>query len=329
MQIENFSASADALVSLIETVKLGYQLPSETVKKRGRPPDFTGLSFLLLAVVAVVRKTFSDAELHPLLRQDHRLRTVLEFVRVPHRTGIWRRLKALLPGAEEQVSLFGKEILPSVKCAETHSEVSAADGRIYGSVGPRRHKKDRLENHIPRGLRNFDRESSWSGSAYRGWVQGYRLIWQTLCFPEPVPLLAVWRENSRSEAECLAAELEAGRLQMTDVMLGDTRLADLGLPEKYAEKGGWLLSPKQLPCKNRIWKHELYQYRRETIELLFQRLIQAFDLKECKVKGKAKNGAFVITSIWVSQIYFLKNYRENKPLANIKEQIEKARWRLK
>ena len=65
------------------------------------------------------------------------------------------------------------------------------------------------------------------------------------------------------------------------------------------------------------------------MELLFQRLIQAFDLKECKVKGKTKNGVFILASVWVYQICFLKNYRENKPLAIIKEQIENARWRLK
>lgn len=329
MQLDNFSASPDALFSLIESVKLGYRAPPETVKKRGRPPDFTDFSFLLLAVVAVVTKTFSDSELHRLLEQDNRLPTVLGFVRVPHRTCILRRLKVLLPSAEEQVALFGKEILQTLECAETGSPVSAADGRMYGSVGPRWHKKDRLENRIPQGLRNVDSESSWSKSDYRGWVQGYRLILQSLVFPDAVPLFAVWRENSRSEAECLAAELERGCLQVTDVMLGDTRLADLNLPEKYAAKGGWLLSPKQLPGKKRTWKHDLYEYRRETIELLFQRLIEAFDLKDCKVKGKNKNGVFVITSVWVYQICFLKNYQENKPLANIKEQIEKARWRLK
>jgi hypothetical protein len=329
MQVENFSASPDALLSLIEQVKLGYKAPSETIKKRGRPPDFSDRAFLLLAVVAVVTKTFSDSELHRLLKQDKPLRASLGFVRVPHRTCILRRLKALLPSAEEQVSLFGKQILQSIKIAPKYSEVSATDGRMYSSIGPLWHKRDRQQNHIPPALRNVDRESSWSRSHYRGWVQGYRLILQTLCFPEPVPLFAVWRENSRSEAECLATELEAGLLQVTDVMLGDTRLAELDLPEKYAAKGGWLLSPKHLPGKNRTWKHDLYEYRRETMELLFQRLIQAFDLKECKVKGKTKNGVFILASVWVYQICFLKNYRENKPLAIIKEQIENARWRLK
>jgi len=242
---------------------------------------------------------------------------------------ILRRLKSLVPAAEEQISGFGKRILRKFEIDSQFSEVSAIDGRMYQAAGRLWHKKYRQRQVIPAGLRNVDIESSWSKSASRGWVQGYRLVLQTLVFPAPVPLCAVWRENSRNEAEVSLPELEGGKLQITEVMLGDTRFGDLGLPAKYAEKGGYLLTPNQLPKQRRSWKHDLYEYRQETIELLFQRIIQAFDLKMCKVKGKAKNGAFVLASVWTYQICFLENYRENKPLANIKEQIDKARWRIK
>jgi len=52
MCFENYSDSSDALFSLIQEVKLGYQMTEEP-PKRGRKPDFSDLSFLLLAVVAV------------------------------------------------------------------------------------------------------------------------------------------------------------------------------------------------------------------------------------------------------------------------------------
>ncbi|MGI8543097.1 MAG: hypothetical protein ACR2MD_06405, partial [Aridibacter sp.] len=86
---------------------------------------------------------------------------------------------------------------------------------------------------------------------------------------------------------------------------------------------------KELPKKRRSWKNYLFQYRKEPIELLFQRIIQAFDLKKCKVKGLDKNGAFVLATVWVYLICFMQNYRKQKPLAVIKEQIEKARWQIK
>jgi hypothetical protein len=89
-----------------------------------------------------------------------------------------------------------------------------------------------------------------------------------------------------------------------------------------------VLAPQQLPKQRRSWKDDLYEYRKESIELLFQRLIQAADLKECRVKGEGRNGAFVLASVWLYQICFLGNYREGKVLAIIKELLEGARWRI-
>lgn len=327
MSINNCSDSSDALFSLIQQIKSCYQPPEEIIK-RGRKPDFSTLSFLLLAVVAVVTKTYSDSELHRLLQKDNKLLRVLGFSRVPHRTWILRRLKSLLPLAQEQVSLFGKTILREVEIPETCSQISATDGRMYQAIGPKWHKKDRQKGQVPTGLRNVDTESSWSKSGYRNWVQGYRLTLQTLVSPAPVPLFAVWCDNALSEASILLEELEKGQFQVTEVNLGDTRLGDLELPRKYQAKGGYLLTPTEFK-KNKTWHNDLYEYRKETIELLFQRLIQAFDLKMCQVKGRAKNGTFVIASVWIYQIIWLNNYRNQKPLADVKEQVENARFRLR
>jgi hypothetical protein len=328
MQTKKVSDSSDALISLIETVRRSYQ-PLPVKKKCGRQPDFSDCSFLLLAVAAVVLKTYSDSALARLLASDEALREACGFCRVPHRTNIGRRLKTVLSAAEDQVSAFGEKILTEVKLPPNCSLLSATDGRMYQAAGAKWHAPDRRRGLIPSGLRNVDEESSWSKSHYRGWVQGYRLVLQTLVFPEPVPLFAVWRENSRSEAGILLEELDNQRLAVTEVNLGDCRLAELELPQKYKEKGGWLLTPKEFSAECRSFKQDLYEYRKETIELLFQRIMQAFDLRICPVKGKAKNGAFILASVWLYQICFLKNYKENKPLADVKEQIEKAQWRIK
>ena len=139
----------------------------------------------------------------------------------------------------------------------------------------------------------------------------------------------MWRRNSENEADSALEELDKGRLQVTDVMLGDTTFGKKDFVPEYEKAGGYVLTPRQFPKKNRSWKNDLYEYREETIELLFQRLIQAFDLKACKVTGEAKNGAFVLASVWAYQICWLNNYRQKKNPANVKEQIENARFRLK
>jgi hypothetical protein len=316
----------DELLRLLQKISEHYQ-PPPPVCKRGRQRQFSELSFLLLAVVAVVTKTFADSELFRLLQADANLCAACGFSAVPHRTTILRRLKSLTAAAERQISLTGTKVLLSVT-AQDAPTVSAIDGRMYQAQGPRWHKKHRRQNLIPSGLRNVDQESEWFKSGYRGWVQGYRLVLQTLVFPYPVPLSASWTPNNLGESTIAKQTIGNSSLIKTDVLLGDETFGGQDLTALYQSIGGWLLTPKQLPKKRRSFKHDLYDYRKETIELLFQRIIQAFDLKTCQVKGLHKNGAFVLACVWVYQIVFLMNFRDSKPLFVIKELIEAARWRI-
>jgi hypothetical protein len=122
--------------------------------------------------------------------------------------------------------------------------------------------------------------------------------------------------------------LEADTLIVTEVLLGDETFGGGLFPYLYEQAGGWVLTPKQLPEMRRSWKNDLYEYRKETIELLFQRIIQATDLEQCQVKGQGRNGAFVLATVWLYQICFLADYREGKPLAHIKDHLDCARWRI-
>ncbi|MCA1607575.1 MAG: hypothetical protein LC775_19395 [Acidobacteria bacterium] len=293
MDINQTPTDPDALLSLVERVKENYQEPPPSPPKRGKQRDFSALSFLLLAVVAVTMRTFRDSELRKLLEKDPRLRQAMGFPRVPHRTCIGRRLAGLVLEAEQQIALLGQRIVDEVKPAADQAAVSVVDGRMYKAQGPLWHKKDREQELVPVKLRNVDTESKWSKSGYRGWVQGYRLLLQGLAFPEPVPIFAAWRPNNENEAQVASAALEAGALKVTSVLLGDETFGGGAFPQLYAEAGGWVLAPQQLPEERRSWKDDLYDYRKETIELLFQRIMQAADLKECRVKGEGRNGAFV------------------------------------
>ena len=317
----------DALLKLLQQVKDCYCLPP-VARKRGRPRTYSALSFLLLAVAAVALRTFKERELHRLLSRDAALRDAMDFSSVPHRRTIERRMQALIPEAEAQVAALGQKIAREVQPAEEQPQASAIDGRMYEAAGPLWHQKHRREGRIPLGLRNVDVESSWSKSGYRGWVQGYRLVLQGLVFPAPVPLFAAWRSNSEGEATVVARALAERSLPITPVLLGDETFGGAALVASYAGRGGWLLTPRQLSKKRRSWKDDLYAYRKETIELLFQRVIQSADLKACPVKGWSRNGAFVLASVWLYQVLFLSNYREGRPTAHIKERVDLARWRI-
>jgi hypothetical protein len=283
---------------------------------------------LLLAVAAVVLRTFKPQELLTLLTKDASLRQALGLVRIPHRRTIERRLGATLPEAEAQVQALGAQILAEVEPGPDEPQASAIDGRMYQAQGPRWHKRDRKQGRVPAGLRNVDTESTWSKSGYRGWVQGYRLVLQGLVFPAPVPLFARWCSNSLGESTVLAQALAAERLPVTELLLGDSTFGGAALVTSYAQHGGWLLTPQQLPANPDSWKHDLYAHRRETIELLFQRIIQACALKACPTKGLARTGTFVLASVWLYQVLSLDNYRHHRPLTHIKELVDEARWRI-
>jgi hypothetical protein len=320
-------AAPDALLRIVEQVKEYYAEPPPH-RQRGRPRTFSGRSFLLLAVVAVVLRTFKPQELHTLLAKDDKRCRALELVRVPHRRTIERRLQATLSEAETQVQALGHQILEEVESGPDEPQASAIDGRRYQAQGPLWHARDREQGRVPPTLRKVDTESAWSKSGYRGWVQGYRLVLQGLVFPAPVPLFARWCPNSMGEGTVLEQALAAHQLPITELLLGDSTFGSPDLVAAYAQHGGWLLTPQQLPANPQSWQQDLYAYRRETIELLFQRIIQTCDLKTCPTKGLARNGTFVIVSVWLYQVLFLSNYRHTRPLAHIKEIIDEARWRI-
>lgn len=246
----------DGLLSLIQQAREHYrELPRE--RKRGKPRTYSGLSFLLLSVVAVTLRTFKASELHRLLVRDAALRQAIGLMSVPHRTTIERRLKKLLPEAEAQVAALGQQLSQEVQPCAPEPQTSAIDGRMYEAQGPKWHQKQRRAGRVPTGLRNVDCESAWFKSGYRGWVQGYRLVLQGLVFPYPVPLFATWQSNSVGEATIMARALAEKRLPVTSVLLGDTTFGSQALTKSYAVAGGWLLTPSQLPSKRRSFKHDL------------------------------------------------------------------------
>lgn len=128
----------DALLSLVERVKEDYQAPPPPPPKRGKKRDFSALSFLLLAVVAISLRTYKDSELRKLLEKDEALRQSLGFERLPHRTTIGRRLAGLVPEAEEQIAAFGERVIEEVKPLPEQPDASAIDGRMYQAQGPKR-----------------------------------------------------------------------------------------------------------------------------------------------------------------------------------------------
>ena len=317
----------DHLLRLVQLVRAHYREPPAK-SKPGRPRTYSGLSFLLLATVAVTLRTFKGLELQRLLEKDSSLRQELGLARVPHRRTIERRLAALQPEAEAQVAALGALIIERVDPTRGLPVAASVDGRMYEARGPRWHQKQRKRGVIRRALRNVDDQSAWGKSSYRGWVQGYRLVMQSIVWPVPIPLFATWQPNNRGEGNIFATALEKEQIAPAPVLLGDESFGTPELVAAYAARGGWLLTPKQLPQCYKTFKHEVYSWRKQTIELLFQRIMQTFDLKKCPTKSLRRNGAFIIAAVWLYQVICWDNYEQGKPVAQVKETVDLARWRI-
>lgn len=321
------SQAPDYLLPLVQQVKSTYIQP-DLPRKPGRPRTYSGVSFLLVAVVAVTLRTFKGLELQRLFTQDARLRREIGWDKVPHRKTIETRLLGLQAEAQAQVAALGQQIVSAIEPPKGLPLGSAIDGRMFAARGAKWHQKQRKKGILPTGLGNVATDWKWSKSGYGGWVQGHRLVLQTLLLPTPMPLFATWQANNLYEEQLALAALEKGDLAVTSLLLGDSSFGSPTLTKAYGNAGGWLLTPKQLPARYKTWKQSLYALRKETIELLFQRIVQVFDLKRCPTKGLNRNGAFVITAVWLYQVIAWNNYQQGKPIAEVKETVDLARWRV-
>jgi hypothetical protein len=90
-------------------------------------------------------------------------------------------------------------------------------------------------------------------------------------------------------------------------LLGDSTFGGTDLRPPGRPAGRWLLTPA-VAREPEPWQHDLYAYRRETIELLFQRIIQACDLKALPHQRFGAHRHLVIASVWLYRA-FLDNHR--------------------
>jgi len=319
--------SPEALLKIVKQVQEDYTEPPPHCQ-RGRPRTFSGRAFLLLAVVAVVLGTFKPQELPTLLATEESLRQWLGCSRGPHRRTMARRLDATLSEAQAQVHALGHQSLGDGEPGPEEPQAAALAGRMDHAQGPLWPKRDRHQGRVPVGVRTVDTESAWAKSGYRGGGQGSRVVLQGLVFPAPVPLFARGCPNSVGESTGLEAALAADHLPLTELLLGDSTVGGTARVAPYAQHGGWRLTPPQWPATPDSWQRALYAYRRATLELLFQRLLPASDLKICPPKGLARTGTFVLASVWLYPGLCLDNPRHHRPVAHIKEIIDEARWRI-
>ena len=297
------------LLKLLE--KIGEIHAPPTQPKLGHPYDYSELVMLKVFLLMILKKIKQFTALYRYLSAHPEMRSACGLVQMPDESTIRKRLKQLAPTLKRQIRAWSREVL---KQAAESAEVVAVDKKMIEAQGPLWHVSDRKQNKIPDRLRGVDRDSTWSRSAYRGWVQGYGLHLAVNATPGGL-IVPVWAEvttNSTAEAK-VASELEAELPTDTKRVLGDESYDDPELRARLVRYQNHLLerallvpievkerTPGQRRREANRYQRErrLYRRRRVSIEPFFDRLDQVFGIEPTWMKGLANNRS--IGLLWVA-----------------------------
>lgn len=321
------------LIKILEKVAEIYAPP--TKPKRGHPYDYSELVILRVFLLMVLKRIKQFAALYRYLQAHPLERAACGLENMPDESRLRKRLKKLKPTLRRQIRAWADEL---IKQGITSAEVVAVDKKMIEAQGPLWHQSDRSENRIPEGLRGVDRDSCWSCSNYRGWVQGYASHIAVVATPGQ-PIAPVWADFTRNNEQEAKVACQLGKELPDEVkkVLGDIGYDDPELREeieRYEERllERCLIVPIEVkehtPGKRRRYgsiyerNRELYRRRKVTIEPYFDRLDQCFDIEPAWMKGLANNES--LGCLWVAayQLMMLYIHEQGENPEHVKQLID-------
>jgi hypothetical protein len=166
--------------------------------------------------------------------------------------------------------------------------------------GPVWHQKQKKQGIVPNGLRNLDRQATWSYSLADGWIYGHG----TFCLAtHEIPVLGVfvWMPNSAHEAKRLANEIVQypGLIETVcmDSKADDQKLY-FGLKANYRirlitrPRRGKNKSASRKTMIREMWtpaNRKIFRQRNTTVEPMQGLVKQLFDLERCWMHGNENN----------------------------------------
>ena len=272
-------------VELIDRLFDKFTQAQTTTPKPGHPFDFKDNSFLVFFLWMQMRHITEFSAQHRWLEHHPEHRKSLNFKRLPHRSTISRRYKALYDTLEDFIAFvgsFAQDLEPDFRSKELFEDKS-----LFKSKGPVWHQKDRKAGHIPDKLRNLDQDATWSKSAYHGWVYGYGL--HVTCTENGFPRLVKVETASVSESQILN-DKEAHIFKDLDPysVVADNAYTKAMRIRRWAKAGIVLLTPAIKWVKGRYAENyhnfiqntenqDLMRLRRTTIEPIFDLIAKLID----------------------------------------------------
>lgn len=316
-------------VDLIDTLFDKFTQAQTPPRKPGHPFDFKDKSFLIFFLWMQMRHITGPTAQHRWLENHPEARKYLGFKRLPHRTTISRRYKALYDTLEDFVAFVGRfaqDLEPDFRSKELFEDKS-----LFKARGPVWHQKDRKAGHIPDKLRNLDQDATWSKSAYHGWVYGYGL--HVTCTENGFPRLVKVETASVSESQILN-DKEAYIFKHLDPysVVADNAYTKAMRIRTWAKTGIVLLTPALKWVKGRYAENyhnfiqhtenqDLMRLRRTTIEPIFDLIAKLLDTtdnhKQINTQSLDNVRTYLALAVFTLQLAMIMNSVWSLPIRAI------------
>ena len=305
-----------------------FSIPQEPISKRGRPETYTDASLIVFYVVMTLKGITAMRAQQAYLFQHPLCLERCQLPACPSHVTLGRRYKALTP----KLKAFTEYIAASRFAREAGflQEVVYEDKSLFKAAGPVWHQKDRLNGHLPKGLRGVDKTATWSKSGYHGWVYGYGLHLTSIRNGFPV-MFDVLPANV-NERKVLDTKKDRLLGKGVRCIVADNGYIDKKRAEVFAEGDVLLLTPKTtLAAANlRLGADPLYtatqvatwqKTRKTAIEPVFDLLSKLLSItgahKPLPLRGLAYVATFLGIGILLLQLTMLMNVRWGLPPRHI------------
>ena len=287
-------------VTLINTYFDRFVQESDACDKRGHPYVYQNQVLIMFFMVMQFRRIFQFKTQWNWLKSHPSKCEQLGFAKIPHRTTLSRRYKALCPVIQELTIFLGQEVETLDERFDTRDLYE--DKSLFKAQGPVWHQSDRKVNRIPDKLRNLDTDATWSKSAYHGWVYGYGL--HLTCNSVGFPKLIQTETASVSEKHVMDDKTNCIlQILCPDTLTGDNGYTKSMRIRNWSKQGVALLTPAIKWVNGRYAQayhayikqpenDDLLKRRKTAIEPIFDLLAKIIGAtanhKQLSVKGLAK-----------------------------------------
>lgn len=319
------------LAKIVNVVKSIIRLPRK--KRRGRPCIYSVKNIAVFFHAMILKKVTRFKTMHNLLINNPPLASAFGFrERIPDRTTLARRFKALYDFVKEQIQHLGN-VFVSKKI--TASTMCSVDSTMHNACGNIWHKKHKKINFIPPRLRNIDKDADWGKSEYKGWVFGYKthLIATSSFHKIAVPLCCEITPANNSDCPSAKGIFKSFWPVKMKYLLADKGYDDKTLRNICQKAKALLITPMRRYRHMRLERKKClafyrskagrkrYSQRTKTIEPLIGHIKDLFNTEKLVMKGLQNVRTFLSLCVWGYQTLIYYNYIYQRPLRRLKDMV--------